>query len=421
MESNWKHRYLVLAIMFSAYLLCYMDRMVMASAIPFIAQDFHLSPLAMGGVLSAFFFSYALFQIPGGLLADKFGSRPILTAGIAWWSIFTALTGAASSLTTMLGIRVLFGMGEGIFPPAAFKTIASWFPKREVGRANGFMMATNGLGPALAPLFVVSLVAAWGWRCIFYWLFVPGIVIGALVWAYARSSPAQSKHMSAEELADYKEDNVQLTTSPKMATMDVLRMPLVKWCSLTLFFFNIGFWGIANWLPTYLLRSRGFKVSQMGIGASLPFFAGAIGFYVSGYLSDKYFRNSRQRPIIIGCIGGALFAYLTTSAHSGIAAVTWQIIGFFFITIATAAIYTLPIAGVPSGAVGAAAGVVNTVGQIAAFLSPLLVGYILSVTGGNFTIAFYVYILCFVTAAVLASRIKWGQPTLEKALSATTK
>ena len=406
MSNNWKHRYVVLIIIFAAYLLCYMDRMVMASAIPFIADEFHLTPLAMGGVMSAFFLTYAIFQIPGGILADKFGSRPVLALGIMWWSVFTALTGVANSLTSMVAIRLCFGVGEGVFPPSAFKTVASWFPKKEIGRASGFMLATNGLGPALAPLFVSALMIAWGWRSVFYSLFVPGLIVTLLVVSYVKSSPNESKYMSSEELADYKEDNAQLTKGSKVSIYKLLRTPLIQWCVLTLFFFNIAFWGIANWLPTYLLKSRGFGISQMGIGASLPFMTGTIGYYVSGHLSDKVFKTNRQTLIIVGAIGGAVFTYLTMAASSGVMAVIWQMIGFFFITIATAAIYTLPVAGLPSGAAGSAIGIVNTAGQIAGFLSQLLVGYILSKTHGNFNIAFYLIIVCLLLAAFLASRIK---------------
>jgi hypothetical protein len=104
----------------------------------FIAQDFGLSPLGMGGVLSAFFIGYALMQVPGGMLADRFGPRRVMTASIVGWSIFTFITGTASGLAVLLMIRVLFGLSEGSFPPSASKAITLWFPPNEVGRANGF-------------------------------------------------------------------------------------------------------------------------------------------------------------------------------------------------------------------------------------------------------------------------------------------
>ena len=145
-----KYRYKILGILFCAWLLCYVDRMVMATAIPFIAQDLLLSPLVIGGMLSAFFAGYALMQIPGGLLADRFGPRAVLTASIGWWSVLTALTGMVHGLTAMLAVRVLFGVGEGPFPPSAAKAIASWFPRREVARANGLLLASTSIGATVA-------------------------------------------------------------------------------------------------------------------------------------------------------------------------------------------------------------------------------------------------------------------------------
>ncbi|SCM71506.1 MFS transporter [Desulfovibrio sp. 86] len=407
MPKRWKYRYTVLVIMFMTYLLCYMDRMVMATAIPFIADEFGLTTLEMGGVMSAFFFSYAILQIPGGILADRFGSRPVMAFGIAWWSVFTAMTAIAKSLNPLILIRVAFGLGEGVFPPAAFKTIAAWFPKKEVGRANGFMLTTNSLGPALAPLFVAGVVAAWGWRSVFLSLLFPGVIIALLVWFFVSNTPQQSKHMSKEELADYEEDEAAApAVTHKRGIGDVVRMPIVWWCFFTLFFYNIAFWGIASWLPTYLLKSRGFSLSQMGVGASLPFFMGTIGFYLSGHISDKFFRNARQMPVVIGAVIGAVFVYLTAIAPSGNLAIAAQMVGFFFITIGLSAIFTLPVAVMPKEMVGSAAGVVNTAGQIAGFLSPLLVGYILSVTGNNYTIVFNLFVGCLAIAALLSTRIR---------------
>lgn len=159
-----------------------------------------------------------------------------------------------------------FGLGEGVFPPAAFKTISAWFPKKEVARANGCMLTTNSLGPALAPLFVTGVVATWGWRSVFVGLFFPGIIIAALVWLYVANSPKQSKYMTEEELAGYKEDEDAAAagafTGPKSSIGEVVRMPTVWWCFFTLFFYNIAFWGIASWLPTYPLKARGLSVPR---------------------------------------------------------------------------------------------------------------------------------------------------------------
>ncbi|CAG9250156.1 Major facilitator superfamily MFS_1 [Burkholderia diffusa] len=403
MSFRWRHRYFVLLILFALYLLCYMDRMIMAAAIPFIAAEFHLSAMQMGGILSAFFFSYALCQIPAGLLADRFGPRLMSTIGITWWTIFTALTGLCNSLGLMLVVRVAFGVGEALFPPAAFKALSAWFPKRQLGRATGLMMTTNALGPALAPLFVAAVMAAWGWRAIFTSLFIPGIALATLGWLYVRNSPKDSKHVSEAELEEISDsEKASSVSSGKADFAGLLKTPLVWWCFITLFVFSIASWGIMSWFPTYLLKARGLSIARMGIMASVPFLVGTIAYCVTGFLSDKFFRNRRELLIVLGCIVAAVFAYLTAHAETAETAVFYQSIGYFFSTMAGCSLYTIPNVVLPNKVVGSAIGVVNAAGQLAGFLSPLIVGYILTMTNNDFNVVFHMFVGCFLVAAVSA-------------------
>ena len=116
---GWRPRHTVLSILFATWIVSLMDRMVMSVAIPYIAKDFRLSPLEMGVTLSAFYATYALSHIPGGYLADKVGIRKVATVAMLWWSVFTGLTGATASIAQMLTTRLLFGVGEGVFPACA--------------------------------------------------------------------------------------------------------------------------------------------------------------------------------------------------------------------------------------------------------------------------------------------------------------
>jgi sugar phosphate permease len=383
-------------VLCSAYFLCYMDRMVMASAIPFIAAEFHLSPLQMGGVLSAFFFGYALMQLPGGLLADRFGPNRVLTISIVFWSVFTGLTGLAGSLTALLVIRVLFGLSEGPFPPSASKAIALWYPAREIGRANGLQLAAVNIGAAAAPLLVGPLILHWNWRVVFYSLLIPGLIMALLV-RVAVKDPA-SPHPP-----DKSEARI---VGAKVRLAQVLRQPAVLWCALTLFFANTVSWGLMNWLPTYLLRARGFSIAGMGLGTALPFLAGAAGYYLGGYLSDKFFPEQRSIPIVCGLVLGGAMAYWAAAAPSGEWTIVALVFAFLFLFIALAGLFTLPLIIVPQEAVGAAFGIVNTVGQVAAMLSPLLVGAILNVTHSNFTVVFYCFVGLFALSACAATQIR---------------
>ena len=244
----------------------------MSIAIPYIAADFDLSPVAMGVVMSIFFASYAISQIPGGLLADRFGVRRVATIALLWWSMFTAITAAAGNLSQMLFARLFFGFGEGVFPTCAFKTVAVWFPKSERGTANAIMLAAGSIGAMLAPLIVVPIIAHWGWRAAFYTLALPGVIVGILFWKVVRDKP-QGKGVVPGETdgtASEKTRNDSEEPAVKIRFADIVSQPNIVRYILIYFFFDIAYWGLTSWLPTYLVRERGFSLVEMGVTAALP-------------------------------------------------------------------------------------------------------------------------------------------------------
>lgn len=185
-------------------------------------------------------------------------------------------------------------------------------------------------------------------------------------------------------------------------------MPAVKWCAVTIFLWSIAAWGLMNWLPTYLLQARGFSLSKMGLLGSLPYLAGALGYYLGGHFSDCYFTTRRQIPIVTGLLAGGITTYLAAVAPTGEWAVAALILSFLFVFIAAGGIFTMPLVMVPRRAVGAAFGFINTAAQLAAFLSPLAVGFVLGATHGDFTKILYGFVGFFVVAAVAALKI--GSP-----------
>jgi len=412
----WKHRYTVLGLLYTATGLCYLDRMVMASALPFIAQELHLSPLGAGQVLSAFFVGYALSQIPGGLLADRYGPRPLLTGTILWWSVMTGLTALAPGLLVLLLTRVLFGLGEGPFPPAAYKAMAVWVPRSALGRASGLQQASTAVGATVAPLFVAAAVLQWGWRSSFYLLILPGFALAFLMWRYVRNSPQDSGRVRSEEMADYGSPSAAPSPSDKTTLAMTLRMPVVVWCAISFFLANSVAWGLMNWLPTYLIGTRGFSVQKMGFYAAVTNLAGVAGYVLGGYLCDRYFRNRLKVPIILGLIISTAFTYLAAIAPNGVAAVCCLVPVFLFSNVVATALSTIPLVTVPKQAVGAAFGVVNTAGQLSGILSPLLIGWVLTETKGRFEVILYGMVALTLMAIYPASRIR--QPTALAALPA---
>lgn len=178
----WKKRYNLIVVLFFVGLLLMFDRAVISTALPVMEKDLNLSAVSLGVIMGAFSLAYALMQIPGGLLADKFGSRVIGMISIIFWSIFTFLTGTVSSLAALVGIRFAFGLGEGSFVPAQYKALAVWFPKKERGRATSITNISMMVGGAITAIIAAALIGRFGWRAVFFSLFIPGILLAALFW-----------------------------------------------------------------------------------------------------------------------------------------------------------------------------------------------------------------------------------------------
>lgn len=402
-----KLRHKILAILFLGWVVSYLDRMVMTVAIPYIAQDFNLLPTEVGGVMSAFFVGYALFQIPGGMLADKFGPRKVMISGIAWWTGFAVLTGFMTSLRPMLFVRMLFGIGEGVFPASSWKTIANWFPTKERSTANGFMMSSNFFGPAIAPLFVVAIMSAWGWRTVFYSLLIPGIIMVYLLLKYACDTPENHPKITPEELAEIKDDptpgGVAVNGKP-ISFKQILRSSTAWKCFLIWFFFDITFWGFMSWVPSYLVNERGYAMVKMGVSASIPFFAGTLGLILGGWISDKFFSNKRSFFVCIANIVAGASIYFTYHA-SAEAIMPIMTVSGLFIGIAFGAIWGLPMNVMPKEIMGAASGFINMAGQIAGAIAPVFLGFLIQKTG-NYYLAFMVLSGAPLIAGVIAATVR---------------
>ena len=404
----WKARYTAAMILFLTWFLYYIERMVIAIALPYIAIDFNLSAVAMGGVISAFFAGYSIFQFLGGIIADKFGPRKVMTFGLVWWSIFTAITGFVSSLSSLIAVRFVFGIGEGVFPPASWKSIASWFPKKDRGTANAFMMASSAFGPAIAPLIAVKIMAAWGWRPVYYIAFIPGLLIAAWIWWGLPDDPSKKKGITRQELAEINngETDQSISEAKKLGIVEVLKVSAVWQCFLILFFYNMAMWGFLSWLPSYLVQARGFSMAQMGIAASLPFLAATVGLLLGGWLSDNVFMNNRKMPIIVFLILGGACLYLTYIAETTQMVIICQTLAGGLMFMGGGAFWAVPMTLLSKEVCGRGMGLINTAGQLAGLLSPIIMGYLISASDGSFYSAFLFLVGNCVTAAIFASMLK---------------
>jgi Sugar phosphate permease len=415
---RWKSEHTALAIVFIIWMVSYLDRMVMSTAIPYIAKDFNLSTAEMGVVLSAFFAGYALCQIPGGILSDRFGARKVLVFAIVWWSIFTFVTGMATGLLMLIIIRLFFGIGEGLGPSATWKILATWTPASKRGKANSIMLSTNSLGPAIAPLVVVAVMAAWGWQTVFYALSLPGLLVAAWVWFALPDNPADKKGITQEELDALKDDHKsEVPVQADLTFWQVATQPAVWKSFLLLFCSNTAVWGYMAWLPTYLVKNRGMEMAQMGFNASLPFFAGFIGAIVTGYLIDGRLKNHRIAFVVVVQLLMASFLYLMYTTTDQSLLLAFNIITGFFCFCCMAVTFSMPMMILPKDIVGRAMGIVNTGGQLAAFTAPVVMGFLIvtDASGMQHYDTAYGYLCCAnVAAAVVALFYSKARPRAEQ-------
>jgi len=401
---KWKSHHTVLAILFITWLCSYMDRMVISTAIPYIAKDFKLSPVAMGAVMSVFFIGYSALQIPGGVLVDRFGARKLMLWSLGWWTVFTAITGVVNSLGPMMWVRTLFGAGEGVGVSSTYRVLANWFPPKERGTATGIMLSSNSLGPALAPIIGALLITWWGWRSAFYVLSVVGVVIMAIIYFGLQEDPANKKGITAEELAELKGEEVsaKVAGGEQYSFWQVFKTPVVWQCCIIFFLFDLTVGGVRTWLPTYLIRSRGFGLLQMGFSVSLPFFLGAVAYMLGGWLSDKYFPTRRKILLVAAQWISVICLYFTYTAKSAHWCVFWMTLLGFFLFVGMGAFWAVPMTSVSKAITGRATSIVVLGGQIAGVVSPLIIGFLVQITGGGFNAGFQFMIAATLLASLVA-------------------
>jgi len=395
-----QNKYFILFILFAGWMVAYLDRMVMSVALTSIGDDLHLSPASLGIVLSAFFAGYALMQIPGGYLADKFGSKRVMVVSLIAWSLFTVFTGFAWSLTSLLIIRFLFGVGESGFPAASSKAIAEYFPKAERAKAQSTMLSSNAFGAALAPLFAAPMMLVLGWRNMFMVIGLAGIVLVA-VYSIILKKPKQ------------KTDDSNQIKNKEISMKDLLRNSTMWKLVIAWFGLDVVIWGFASWLPSYLLKVRELDLLQAGFVSSLPFFAGGIAMVLGGWVVDKYFVGREKYFAIVVTVLGALFLYLMFKTPSLQLAVTYQIISAFFLYAGFAGIWSLPLKFLPTAVMGSAAGMINFGGQLAGFVSPMIMGFLITAFNGSYDAAFYFLLLSSVISVIACFTLGDTKKSLE--------
>ena len=292
----------------------YLDRVNISIAGGSIAEAYHLSDVQLGKVFSAMLVGYALFQTVGGRLADRFGARRVLAAGVAWWGIFTALTAlvpasVSGALFIFVVVRFLLGAGESVIYPSANQFIARWIPTTERGTANGWIFAGVGAGAGLTPLLITHIMVRYGWRSSFWVCSLIGFAAGAVWFINARDTPDEHTAVSASELELIRSGLTRGASGSDVKALIPWRtvMQSKEVWAVTLSYFCYGYvaWIFFSWFYRYLAKVRGLDLKASAFYTVLPFLAMLVCCLMGGALND---RLTRWRGARLGRCGLAAFA-----------------------------------------------------------------------------------------------------------------
>ena len=403
-----KKRWLVLGVSWIVFFVAFLDRVNLSVAMPLISKEFSLSPEQVGYLFSAFFISYTVFQIPGGYLSDKVGPKKVLLVALIWWSIMTMATGVARTFSQFFIVRVLFGIGEGLQPPCAFKLNSNWFPNQERATANAIFTSACSFGPAIAPSIAVAIIGLWGWHALFYIFGALGFVIMPLLYFFVKNSPEEDPDISKEELEYIKSGQTEIVTqttdSEEVGLMSVLKNRNIVLLALTYFGFMCAFFGLLSWLPSYLVKARGFELVKMGIFSGLPFLALGIAQPFGGWLSDKVFKGKRKIQAMVVNLAAGPVLYGVVVAPTETVAMALLVCTGFLVGMAFGPLWAMPMESVKRSYVGMATGVMNAGGSIGGILSPIIIGYLVGMSGYNAAFVFMGGALVF--TALVVSMVK---------------
>jgi len=394
-EKPTRQRVVLAIILFVTLTVAYFDRVnvsVLLADPTFIAEmNLKSSPTAQGLLMSLFLFAYSFGNIILGPIGDKIGPRKAMTLSIFSWGISMIVGGMSRTLNSVFASRLILGIGEAMHWPVQSLYVKNWFPLSERGKANSAWVVGLMAAPAVAMPLFTSIIGNWGWQASFWFCAVLGFALLPLIWFMTTDKPEQSTRINKAELdfivtgqREEREKEAALIKAQKDGTFwtsarIVIANPyfwlnaISYWGSATMW------WGTMAWLPSYLKVARGFSWTQMGMLSSLPFILGAISIILVGIISDKY---ARRAPFsALGLLGCALFLYIGAVVQDNMMSAYAIAVAMFFLGINVPMAWSITQAVVPANLVGAAAGLHNGMSQLVAAAAPLMIGYLIGITG----------------------------------------
>ncbi len=410
-RTRSRTRFVILALLAVGTMINYLDRTVLGIAAPTMTKELGIDAAVMGIVFSAFSWTYALAQIPGGIFLDRFGSKVTYFLALTFWSIFTLLQGFAVGLKSLLLFRFGLGVSEAPCFPVNSRVVATWFPQQERARATGIYTVGEYLGLACFAPALFWIMGNFGWRALFIVVGVVGIVFGIVWWLFYRE-PHDSKTVNQAEL-DYIAAGGGLEPAGGQQTLafswsnvgKLLKRRQIAGACLGQFAGNTTLVFFLTWFPTYLATERHMGWLKVGFFAVMPFLAAAVGVMFGGWVSDLLLKRTgsaniaRKLPIIFGLLGASTIISANYVSSDALV-ITILSIAFFGQGMVGLG-WTLISDIAPKNLMGLTGGIFNFCANLAGIVTPLVIGLIVAKTGSFF------YALSYVGAAALVGALSY--------------
>ena len=389
-------RWLLVFWLFILSAVSFLDRVNISVAGSSITSEYHLTPVQLGWVFSSFLWGYALFQTLGGWLADRLGPRRVLTAGVIWWGVFTALTAAippkiSAAVFIFILVRFLLGAGEAIIFPASNQFVSRWIPTQERGIANGLIFAGVGAGAGSAPALVTYVMVHYGWRWSFWFSALIGLLVGLVWFLAARDRPEEHASVSAAELTHIQSGRTVSTSShstqeknDQLSWSVILQSKEVWAVTLSYFCFGYVAWIFFSWFYIYLSKVRGLDLKSSALYSTFPPLAMVACSLLGGVINDHFTKAYGKRAGRCGIAVFALFLaalLLVLGSHASSARLASLILagGAGALYLAQSSYWSVT-ADIAASSAGSASGFMNMGAQlggaVTAVLTPVIAAYL---------------------------------------------
>ena len=400
-------RFFILGLLTIGTMINYLDRTVLGIAAPSLTKDLGISAATMGIVFSAFSWTYAAMQIPGGIFLDRFGTKLTYFLSLTFWSLSTLLHGLATNLASLLTFRFALGVSEAPCFPTNSRVVATWFPQQERAFATGVYTVGEYVGLAFLSPLLFWILGSFGWRALFVVVGIAGILFG-LIWWRAYREPHESSTVNQAELDYIAAGGGIVTQNSAKAKFEwrlvgqLLRFRQLVGICIGQFAGNSTLVFFLTWFPTYLATERHMGWLKIGFFTVLPFIAASVGVLFGGWWSDWMLKRgrsaniARKLPIITGLL---LASVIVTANYVDSDYVVIGILSLAFFAQGMAALgWTLVSDIAPKGLLGLTGGIFNFAANLAGIITPLVIGFIVAATGSFVGALMFIAIVALVGA-----------------------